>query len=153
MPQPVPDCVKYVFASPDQMDRMLSALIALGMYQGAYIAEIVRAGIESVPRGQWDAALALGFPHWRALVAVILPQAARLMIPPLTGQATTTIKDSALVAMISLPDLTFQSLEAMAVSQLTFEIWIVCALLYLLLGLACAFVGKKLEKRYASFEY
>lgn len=152
LPAPLPDFVNLTFAPPAQMDRMLSAVLALGLYQGAFVAEIIRTGIESVPSGQWDAALALGFPPRRALVQVIFPQAARLIIPPMTGQAIATIKDSALASMISLPELTFQSLEAMSVSQLTFEIWIVCALLYLILGLACAWAGKFLEKRRASFE-
>lgn len=143
-------CQEFVtatFASPGQMDRMLAAILALGLYQGAYVAEIVRAGIESVDNGQWDAAHALGFGKFATLRLVILPQAARLMLPPMTGQAITTFKDSALASLISLPDLTFQCLEAMAISSMTFEIWIAGAVLYLLTGGICAIAGWLLEKK------
>lgn len=137
-----------IFASPGQIDRMLAAVIALGCYQGAYVAEILRAGLESVPTQQWDAALALGFTRYQTLRLVILPQALKFILPPLTGQAITTFKDTALVSLISLPDLTFQSLEIMAISNMTFEIWISTALLYLGIGLVCALAGYFFERRF-----
>lgn len=141
--------VTAIYAPPGQLDRMTAAIVALGAYQGAYMAEIIRSGIESVDKGQMDAALALGFSPFACMRLVILPQAARLILPPLTGQAITTFKDSALASLISLPDLTFQSLEIMAVSNMTFEIWTSCGLLYLLLGAICAVLGRFLEKKYA----
>lgn len=137
------------FAPPGELDRMLAAVLALGLYEGAYVAEIVRGGVESVPSGQWDAARALGFSRRQSLNLVILPQAARVVLPPLVGQIISTFKDSALASLISLPELTFQSLEVMAVSQMTFEVWISAGALYLLVGLACAGVGRWLEKRSA----
>lgn len=137
------------FAPPGQLDRMFAAVLALGLYQGAYVAEITRGGIESVPRGQWDAAAALGFSRLQRLRFVILPQAARLMLPPLTGQAISSFKESALASLISVPDLTFQSLEIMAISRMTFEIWVSTGILYLLLGILCAILGRRLEKRFS----
>lgn len=142
------EVVALVFAPPGQLDRMLAAILALGLYQSAYVAEIVRSGIESVNQGQMDAALALGFPKHLALALVVLPQAAALMLPPLTGQAITIFKDSALASLISLPDLTFQCLEAMAVSRMTFEIWISGAILYLLVGAMCVCAGSFMESRF-----
>lgn len=138
-----------LFASPAQIDRMISAILALGLYQGAYVAEIVRAGIQSVPKEQWDASSALGFSFYQTVLWIILPQAVRLSLPPLAGQILTIFKDSALASLISLPELTFQSLEIMAVTQLTFEIWISCALLYFLIGLICAFIARKLEQKFS----
>lgn len=136
------------FAQPGQLDRMIAAVLALGCYQGAYVAEIVRGGIESVPQGQWDAAYALGFLRRDALLLVIVPQALRLMLPPLVSQAITTFKETALVSLISMPDLTFQSLEIMSISGMTFEVWISAGILYLFIGAVCALLGWMLEKKY-----
>ncbi len=147
LPGVLREAVALGFAPPGQMDRMLAAVLALGLYEGAYVAEIVRGGVESVPAGQWDAARALGFSRGQSLWLVILPQAARVVLPPLVGQTISTFKDSALASLISLPELTFQSLEVMAVSQMTFEIWISAGALYLMVGLACAGLGRWLERR------
>lgn len=149
MPLPFRKITSNVFSSPQEMDRMLAAILALGIYHGAYVSEIIRGGIESVPRGQWDAALALGFSRLQCMRLVILPQGARLIIAPLTGQYITIFKDSALASLISLPDLTFESLEIMAVSQMTFEIWISSGLIYLLIGGFCSLFGHWLENRYS----
>lgn len=136
-----------LFAPEEQLDRMLAAVITLGMYEGAYVAEIVRGGIESVPRGQWEASAALGFSRFDQLRLVILPQARRPILPPLAGQTISAFKDSALASLISLPELTFQSLEVMAVSRMTFEVWLSAGTLYLLLGVACARYARWLEEK------
>lgn len=75
------------------------------------------------------------------------PQAVRAILPPLVGQVITTFKDSALASLISLPDLTFQALEVMAISRMTFEVWISAGAIYLLLGVICARYGRWLETR------
>lgn len=137
----------WLFAPADQLDSMVSAVLALGLYQSAYVAEIVRGSLESVPAGQWEAGLALGFTPLAVLRLIILPQGMRLALPPLTGQCITTFKESSLASLISLPDLTFQSLEIMAISGMTFEVWICAGLLYLGLGFICATIGKYLEMR------
>lgn len=147
LPQAWQGIVAVIFAPAGQMDAMLAAIIALGFYQGAYVGEIVRGGLLGVSKGQWDASRSLGFGYWQTLAWVILPQALRLIIPPLTGQCMTAIKESALASLISLPELTFQSLEIMAVSNMTFEIWFVAGLLYLALGVLCAFCGRWFERR------
>lgn len=149
LPRPLGDIAGNVFSTPQEMDRMLAAILALGIYHAAYICEIIRGGMESVPGGQWDAALALGFSRLQCMRLVILPQGARLIIAPLTSQYITIFKDSALASLISLPDLTFESLEIMAVSQMTFEIWISTGLIYLMIGGCCALFGRWLENRYS----
>ena len=78
---------------------------------------------------------------------VIFQQAVRAILPPLVGQVITTFKDSALASLISLPDLTFQALEVMAISRMTFEVWISAGAIYLLLGVICARYGRWLETR------
>ncbi len=134
-----------LYAAPGQLDRMTAATLTLGLYTGAYVAEIVRGALESVPRTQWEASAALGFTRWQTLHEILLPQVRPLLASPLVGQTISTFKGSALAALISLPELTFQSLEIMAVSRMTYEVWLVCALLYLAIGLVCSVVGKRFE--------
>lgn len=137
------------FAPQRQLGSMVAAVLALGVYQATYVAEITRGSIENVPRAQWDAALALGFGRPAAFRVVILPQALRMAIPALTGQCVSTFKESALASLISLPDLTFQSLEIMAVSGMTFEVWICAGALYLAIGFVCSSAGAILERRHS----
>ncbi len=147
MPELVRDAVAWGFAPQGQLDRMVAAVLTLGVYEGAYVTEIVRGGIEGVPRSQWEASAALGFSRFQRLRLVIFPQAARAILPPLVGQVITTFKDSALASLISLPDLTFQAQEVMAISRMTFEVWISAGAIYLLLGVLCARYGRWLETR------
>lgn len=132
---------------PARLPGFISGVITLAVYEGAYIAEIVRGGIASVDRGQWEAASSLGLGRFSRLRLVILPQALKVIIPPLAGQFISTIKDSAIVSIISIPELTFQGLELMAATYLTFEVWITVTCLYLALTLGCAMLARRLESR------
>ena len=137
-----------LFAPPGQMDRMAAAVLTLGVYSGAYVAEIVRGGLEGVDKTQWDAAASLGMNGWQQLRFVIAPQALRLMAPPLAGQCISVFKETALASAISLPELTFQSLEVMAVSRMTFELWLVTAAMYLAVSCFWSWLGRRFEKRW-----
>lgn len=139
------EVLAYLFAPPQQLPAFLTALLALTIFEGAYITEIVRAGVESVGRNQWEAAYALGFSRWQQMRYIILPQAFRRILPPLSGQFVSTIKDSAIVSVISIQELTFQGMELMAATYYTFEIWITITLLYLLLTLSLSFGVNRLE--------
>lgn len=134
-----------ILAPPDQLPAFLSALITLALFEGAYVTEIVRAGIQSIERGQWEASAALGMSRRKQLVYIIMPQAWRRILPPLAGQFISTIKDSAIVSVISIPELTFKGMELMATTYLTFEIWITITLLYLLLTFSCSLAVGRLE--------
>lgn len=147
LPHSAQEVFALLFAPVGQVDRMAAAVLTLGVYEGAYVAEIVRAGLQSLPRSQWDAAAALGFSRWQRLRLVVGPQALPLMIPPLAGQCVSIFKDSALASLISVPELTFQGMEVMSVSRLPFESWILVGALYLLLSLACVGVFKFCEGR------
>lgn len=153
LPNFVQDFIHHVFVPSGQLDKMLSAVLALGLYQAAYIAEIARGALESVPAGQWDAGYALGFSRGQVLLHIILPQGMRLGLPALTGQCISTFKESALASLISLPDLTFESLEIMATTLLTFEVWICAAFLYLMIGICCALPGWLLERHFSRTLY
>ena len=130
------DAVALFLAPPYMFSAFVSALITLATFEGAYITEIVRAGIQSIEKGTWEAAYALGLSRWQQLRYVILPLAAQRILPPLAGQFISTIKDSAIVSVISIPELTFQGMELMSATYLIFEVWIVITALYLLLTLA-----------------
>ncbi|MBW2657005.1 MAG: amino acid ABC transporter permease [Deltaproteobacteria bacterium] len=133
------------FAPPALFTAFLSALITLPLFEGAYITEIVRAGIQSIEKGQWEASAALGFTRWQQMRYVVLPQALQRILPPLAGQFISTIKDSAIVSVISIQELTFQAMELMSSTYLTFEIWITITVMYLMLTLTCSLAVERLE--------
>jgi polar amino acid transport system permease protein len=137
--------LSFLFAKPAQISNFFSAVIALSLFEGAYITEIVRGGIQSIERGQWEASDALGLNKWLRMRLVILPQATARILPPLAGQFISTIKDSAIVSIISIQELTFQGLELMSATYLTFEIWITISVLYLVLTLSCSLVVARIE--------
>jgi polar amino acid transport system permease protein len=139
------DLLSRLFAPPARLPGFFAGLATLVFYEAAYIAEIVRAGIQSIEKGQWEAAHALGLSRTQQLRFVILPQAFRRMLPSLAGQLISTIKDSAIVSVISIPELTFQGLELMSATYLTFEVWITITVLYFLLTFACSLGVKRLE--------
>lgn len=133
--------------TPTLFNAFLSGVIALALFEGAYIAEIVRAGIQSIGKDQWEASFALGFTKWQTMRHIIFPQSIPRILPPLTGQIISIIKDSAIVSVISIQDLTFQGLELMASTFLTFEIWITITLLYLGMTLCCSIFAQRIETR------
>jgi polar amino acid transport system permease protein len=137
--------VAVFFAPPSLLTAFLSALITLSIFEGAYITEIVRAGIQSIEKGQWEASAALGFSRWQQMRYVVLPQAVQRILPPLAGQFISTIKDSAIVSVISIQELTFQAMELMSATYLTFEIWITITGMYLVLTLTCSLAVERLE--------
>lgn len=135
-------------APEGKLDIMFAAILTLGLYEGAYIAEIVRSGIESIPKSQWETAQSQGFTLWQTRRLIIIPQTFRLILPALVGQAISTLKDTALASIISLPELTFQSTEVMTVSNITVELWIIVALFYYLISYCLEKSGWWFEKRY-----
>lgn len=136
-----------LLAPAAQLEAFIAAVLTLALFEAAYIAEIVRAGINGIEAGQWEAAGALGLKRVQTLVYVVLPQAFQRMIPPLAGQTISTIKDSAIVSVISIQELTFQGMELMAATYLTFEVWLTVSLLYFGLTYGCSKLAGILEVR------
>ncbi len=135
----------FVLAPILDLGRFSSAVIALSLFEGAYASEIMRAGILAIPAGQWEAAASLGLNRPQAYRFIILPQALRQMIPPLTSQAISLIKDSALVSTIAIYDLTMQGQQIIAETFLTFEIWFTVAAIYLAVTMFLSILVKYLE--------
>lgn len=139
--------VQWGSAKPSQINAFVSAVTALAIYEGAYISEIVRGGINSLPQGQWEAAFSLGLSRQKTFLLVILPQAFRRVAFPLAGQFISTIKDSAIVSVISIQELTFQGMEVMAATFLTFEVWLTITLLYFILTFSLSRIISFFEKQ------
>ncbi len=136
-----------IFISPTRFPVFLSGIAALGVYEGAYITEIIRGGIQSIENGQWEASAAIGLSRHQQIRHIILPQAAQRILPPLAGQFISTIKDSSIVSVISIQELTFQGMELMSATFLTFEVWITVMVLYFFVCLACSLMVEQLEIR------
>jgi len=134
-----------LFAEPGLITPFLSGVLTLALFQGAYIAEIVRAGIQAIDTGQWEAGRALGLTRWQMMRLVILPQAVKIMLPPLANEFINTIKWSSIVSIISIQELTFQGLQVMASTQATVEVWLTISLMYLLVCLSLSLLVRKIE--------
>lgn len=147
LPESLRPLLEALLGPVGQLPAFLAAVVTLGLIEGAYMAEIVRAGVASVEPGQWDAAHALGLTRAGALRHVILPQAFRRMLPPLTGQFVSTVKDSAIVSVISIPELAFQAQELVSATYRSFEVWTLTLVLYLALTLPCSLSARWLELR------
>jgi polar amino acid transport system permease protein len=136
-----------IFSRPEMITQFLSGVITLGLFQGAYISEIVRGGIQAIDRGQWEASASIGLSRWKQMRHVILPQAIRNMLPPLANEFINTIKYSAIVSVISIQELTFQGMQVMASTQVTIEVWLTITAMYLVLCLCLSlFVGRLEDK-------
>lgn len=127
------------------LGELLVGMIVLGLNTGAYGAEVVRGAIQAVPRGQWEAATALGFSRRQALARVILPQAMLAMLPPAGNLLVELLKNTALVSMITLQDLTFQAQLLRSENLRTVEIFGVVLVLYFALAQLLLIGVRRLE--------
>ena len=130
------------------ISRFPSAVLALSLFEGAYASEIFRAGIVSIKRGQWEAAHSLGLSTAHTYIYIILPQAIRRILPPLTSQAISLVKDSALVSTIAIYDLTMQAQAIISETFLTFELWFTAAAMYLAVTITLSIIVSIMERRY-----
>ena len=137
----------FVLAPALNISRFSSAVLALSLFEGAYASEIFRAGIVSINRGQWEAAYSLGMGKLNAFMYVVSPQAIRRILPPLTNQGISLIKDSALVSTIAIYDLTMEGQIIISETFLTFEIWFTVAAIYLFVTVVLSSMANIIEKR------
>ena len=136
----------YVFANNLGFDnRYIVGTVILALFSGAYVSEIIRAGIQSIDEGQYESAKSLGFTPFQAYRYIIFPQAYKRIIPPLTGQFASIIKDSSLLSIISISEFTMNAQEVNAYTYSTLESYIPLALGYLILTYPISFWAKRLE--------
>ncbi len=123
--------------------------VGLGVFAGAYVAEIVRGAVESIERGQWEAARSLGLSHARTLRHVILPQCARRLLPPLTGEAVSLVKESSLLSILGVAEITYHAKNLQAHEYETWAAFVALAALYLTVTLPLTLLARRLERRLA----
>jgi polar amino acid transport system permease protein len=121
-----------------QANAIYTAVVGLGLCYGAYMSEIYRAGIQSVPKGQTEAARSLGMSYIQSMRHIILPQAVRVILPPVGNEFVALLKDSSLVSVVAVADLTRRGREFMATHFNPIEVWTIIALLYLVMTLFLA---------------
>ena len=143
--------IPYGFNNILKMPLTLTALQAgtacLALNCGAYMAEIIRAGIQSVDPGQMEAARSLGLPYWRAMQRVVLPQAIRTMIPSIINQFIITLKDTSILSVIGFPELVNTAKNVVSITFKSLQVWAVVAVMYLIVILALSKLAKILERR------
>jgi glutamate/aspartate transport system permease protein len=126
-----------------------AGMFALGVYHGARMSEVIRAGIQSIPRTQFEAAHAMGLSTWQAYRLVILPIAMRLVVPPATSESLNLLKNSSVALTISVPELTFQTRQIETYTARAIEALTAGTLIYLGLCLSIAWIMARVERRFA----
>lgn len=139
--------ISIFFSSPQRFPEFFSAILTLSLYEGAYVTEIVRGGLKAIPKGQFEASYTLGLSVTDTYFFVILPQVFKNILPSLTGQVISAIKDSSIVSVISIQELTFQGMQLMTSTYYIFEIWITITALYFLLTFTLSHLANRIEKK------
>ena len=137
--------------TPISPNSLTSAFIALGLNSGAYLAEIIRAAIQSIDKGQMEASKALGMSYSQAMRSIVIPQSYRRLIPPVGNEFIALLKDSSLVSCIAMTELLRQT-TILSNSQATPIYYIPCIIFYLLLTSIFTFIFGRLEKKYSVYE-
>ena len=139
----------YVLGPIFDLDRYWASILCLGVYHGAMVSEIFRAGINAIPTGQWEGARSVGLSTPQTYQYVVLPQSVRFMLPPLTGEAVNMIKSSAIVSVIAVAELTTIGRNIISDTYMSFEIWFTIAAVYLIVTLILSMGVSLIERRYA----
>mgnify|MGYP000217843090 CR=1 FL=1 len=136
-----------LFGPANLWENLLSGVLCVGLLSAAYVAEVVRSGLSGIPKGQWEAADSLGLSRWTKYRYVIAPQVFAAVTPALAGQAISLVKDTSIVSLISIQEMTFVGTEIANSSGLIFEIWLIVGLCYLVICLSLSLFFKKLENK------
>lgn len=129
------------------LDRIPSAIIALGIHNGAYIAEIVRGAIQGVDRGQKEAGISIGMTGWQVMQRIILPQALKRAIPPLSNQFIIALKDSSLASAVAVPELLLHARQLASANFRTMDMMAIAAVFYLLMTSVLTLLANSIETR------
>jgi polar amino acid transport system permease protein len=130
-----------------EIDGFQAAVVAFSLFAGAHISEIIRGGISSVPRGQTDAAKALGLTFWPSMTWVVLPQALPVLLPPWVNTAVEMVKGSSLVVLVSVSDLMFATVKVAERTGDPMPLYLTAAAIYVVVNLTISRFGVSLERR------
>lgn len=136
----------FLFGDMRRFPQLVSGVIVLALFESAFVGEIVRAGIQSVGKGQREAARSIGMSPFQELRYIVLPQALKRVVPPLANQFITLIKDSSIISLISVQELTYKTVELVVSTRLIFEAWLTTAAFYFVLCFGLSMLFRKLEK-------
>ncbi|MEP4198381.1 MAG: amino acid ABC transporter permease [Aliishimia sp.] len=139
----------YVLGPVFSLDRYTASVLCLAVFHAALISEIFRAGINSVPKGQWEGATSIGMSKMQTYLYIVLPQSIKFMLPPMTGEVVHLVKSSAIVSVIAVAELTTIGRNLISDTYMSFEIWFTIAAVYLVLTLALSVGVSHIEKKYA----
>jgi polar amino acid transport system permease protein len=137
----------FIIATIFELDRFLAGAMSLGIFFGGYIAEVLRGAIQSIDKGQYEAAKSLGMNYAQTMTFIIMPQALKRALPTLVGEMIALVKDSSLVSVISITDLTKVGREIVANTFSPFETWLIIAGMYFSITAILSYVGHRIEKR------
>lgn len=143
----VPAGIKMMGFQDFRLSALQAGTIALAMNCGAYMAEIIRAGIESVDNGQMEAARSLGLPYWMSMELVVLPQAIRTMIPSIINQFIITLKDTSILSVIGFPELTNMGKTISGNTFKSLETWAIVGIMYMIVIITLSKIAKYIERR------
>lgn len=143
----IPYALKNFLHSTFTFTALQAGIICLSLNCGAYMSEIIRAGIQSVDVGQMEAARSLGIPYWKAMQKVVLPQAIRTMIPSIINQFIITLKDTSILSVIGFPELVNAAQNVIAINFKSFQVWFLVGLMYLIVITILSKIAKALERR------
>ena len=138
---------EFFFGDMRRFPSLISGVIVLALFESAFVGEIVRAGIQSIPKGQREAARSIGMSPLQEMRYVVLPQAMKKVVPPLANQFITLIKDSSIISLISVQELTYKTVELVASSRMIFEAWITTAAFYFVICFGLSRLFARLERR------
>lgn len=139
----------YVLGPVFNLDRYTASIMCLAVFHAALISEIFRAGINSVAKGQWEAATSIGMTRAQTYRYIVLPQSVKFMLPPMTGEIVHLVKSSAIVSVIAVAELTTIGRNLISDTYMSFEIWFTIAAVYMVLTLALSIGVSRIEKKYA----
>ena len=145
----VPYCLNNMMGLSATLTALQAGTICLALNCGAYMAEIIRAGIQSVDKGQMEAARSLGLPYWRAMQRVVLPQAIRTMVPSIINQFIITLKDTSILSVIGFPELVNTAKNVVANTFKSFQVWTIVGIMYLIIILILSKAAKRLERSWS----
>ena len=143
----VPQAAKMLGVSGFRLSALSAGIVALSMNCGAYMAEIIRAGIESVDRGQMEAARSLGLSYSAAMALVVIPQAVRTMIPSIINQFIITLKDTSILSIIGFPELTNVGKTIVGNTLKSLQTWAIVGIMYMVVIVTLSKIAKRIERR------